>query len=176
MKSLSVLLICLGMFNLQQARAETTIGVVDMAKALETVEAGKEVKTQLQGDFNAKKKELQAEEGSIRKATDEFKKQSLVMNDEARAKRQNELQERIMKFQEKTSKAQVEIQQKERELVQPIMTHLRGIVTEVGKQRGYNLVLDKNENNVLYSLEKDDLTSDVISKFNQQPPAKKAHL
>jgi outer membrane protein len=177
MKSVSVLILCLGVLSLQNgARADVSIGVVDMAKALESVEAGKEVKSQLQTDFNQKKKELQTEESAIRKATEEFKKQALVMNDEARAKRQGELQERIMKFQEKTGKAQMEIQQKERELVQPIMAKLKGIVGEISKKRNYSLTLDKNENNVLFSLEKDDLTSDVISQFNQQTPAKKAKL
>ena len=45
---------------------------------------------------------------------------------------------------------------------------VNGIISDVAKQKGYNLVLEKNENTVLFSQEKDDLTTDVISKFNQQ--------
>jgi len=144
------------------------IGIVDMQKALQSVESGKKAKAQLEKEFNAKKKELQAEEASIKKMSEEFKKQSLVMSDDARAKKQGELQERIMKFQELTGRSQSEIQQKERDLTQPIISRLRATISDIAKKRDYSLVLEKNENQVLYSLEKDDITSDVISAFDKQ--------
>src|SRR4051794_14204939 len=68
------------------------IGTVDMQKALQTVDAGKKAKAQLEKEFNQKKKELQSEETAIKKTTEEFKKQSLAMSDEARARKQGELQ------------------------------------------------------------------------------------
>ncbi len=151
-----------------QAAAEVKIGTVDMQKALQSVDSGKKAKAQLEKEFNAKKKELQGEETSIRKATEEFKKQSLVMSDEARAKKQGELQERIMKFQELTSRSQMEIQQKEKELTQPLINRLKGIIADLAKKGDYSVVLEKSENSVLFSLEKDDLTSEVISNFNKQ--------
>ncbi len=147
--------------------ATTKIGTVDMQKALQSVEAGKKAKSQLEKEFNAKKKELQAEEASIKKMGEEFKKQSLVMNDEARAKKQGELQERIMKFQETTGRSQQEIQVKERELTEPIIVKLRGVIGEIAKQKGYGVVLEKNENTVLFSQEKDDLTTEVVTAFNK---------
>jgi outer membrane protein len=151
------------------ARAEDAarIGTVDMQKALQAVEDGKKAKSTLQKDFDTKKKELQGEEASIRKMTEEFKKQSLVMSDEARAKKQGELQERIMKFQEKTGRSQEEIQRRERELMEPILTRLRGVITEVAKAKNYTVVLEKNENTVLFSQDKDDLTNEVVSSYNK---------
>lgn len=143
------------------------IGTVDMQRALQTVDAGKKAKAQLEKEFNLKKKDLQAEEAAIRKMGEEFKKQSLVMNDEARAKKQGEIQERIMRFQESTQRSQAEIQQKEHDLTQPIIVKLRSLIADIAKQKGYTLVLEKNENTVLYSLEKDDLTADVIGQYNK---------
>jgi outer membrane protein len=144
-----------------------------MQKAIQTVESGKKAKAQLERDFNAKKKELQTEETAIKKMSEEFKKQSLAMSDEARAKKQGELQERIMKFQELTGRSQAEIQQKERDLTQPIITKLRTVIAEAAKKREYAVVLEKNENTVLYSLEKDDLTDEVVAAYNKQNKADK---
>lgn len=163
-------LIVLGLTGSSLAMAADSavkIGLVDMQRALQTVDAGKKAKTQLEKEFNAKKKTLQDEENALKKMTEEFKKQSLVMSDEARAKKQGELQERIMKFQETTARSQAEIQQKERDLTQPIITKLRNVIAEVSKKKDYTLVLEKNENTVLYSLERDDLTSEVISQFDK---------
>lgn len=154
--------------SLALAEDAMKIGTVDMQKALQTVEAGKKAKAQLEKEFNAKKGQLQSEEAAIKKMGEEFKKQSLVLNDESKAKKQGELQERIMKFQETTQRSQMEIQSKERELTEPIITKLRGVISEIAKQKGYSMVIERNENTVLFSQDKDDLTGDVVSAFNKQ--------
>ena len=51
------------------------IGVVDMQKALLTVDAGKRAKAQLEKEVNAKSKEIQSEEAAIKKMGEEFQKQ-----------------------------------------------------------------------------------------------------
>lgn len=150
-----------------QAAEEMKIGAVDMQRALQTVDAGKKAKAQLEKEFNAKKKQLQTEETSIKKMGEEFKKQAAVMNEDARAKKQAEIQERIMKFQEVTARSQADIQQKERELTQPIIAKLRGVIADMAKSRGYTIILEKSENTVLYSRDKDDLTDEVITTFNK---------
>ncbi len=147
--------------------AAVTIATVDMQKAIQSVDAGKKARAQLEKDFNAKKKELQDEEAAIKKLGEEFKKQSLVLSEEARMKKQGELQERIMKFQEKTARSQTDIQQKEQQLTEPIVVKLRSLISETAKKKNYTLVLEKNENTVLFSLEKDDLTQEVIDLFNK---------
>lgn len=164
----SLALMWMSLLGVQYVAAqEMKIGTVDMQRAIQNVEAGKKAKSQLEKNFNSRKKELQAEESSIKKMGEEFRKQSLALNDEARAKKQAELQERIMKFQEMTARSQQEIAQKEQELTQPIVTGLRKVISEVAKQKGYTVILEKNENTVLFSLDKDDLTEEVIGNFNK---------
>jgi outer membrane protein len=143
------------------------IATVDMQRALQSVDAGKKAKAQLEKEFNAKKKELQAEETAIKKMGEEFKKQAAVMNEDARGKKQAEIQARIMKFQETTGRSQAEIQGKEHDLTQPIIVKLRAVIGELAKSKGYTVVLEKNENTVLYSLDKDDLTEQVIAAYNK---------
>ena len=150
------------------ARSEDAkIGVVDMQKALQNVDAGKKAKSQLEGEFNKKKQDIQKEETSLKKASEEFQKQSLVMSEQARTKKQAELQERFLKHQEMIRKSQGEIQKKEQELTEPIIVKLRELVSEMAKKKGYSVILEKNENTVLFSQEKDDLTSEVITTFNK---------
>ena len=148
------------------ATESTKIGIVDMQRAIQAVESGKKAKSQLEKEFNSRKAELQKEEASIKKMGEEFRKQSLVLSDEARAKKQSELQERVMKFQELTARSQQEIAQKEQELTLPIIQKLRSIIGDLAKKREYSVILEKNENTVLFSLEKDDLTDEVIKAFN----------
>lgn len=142
------------------------IATVDMQKALQTVEAGKKAKSQLEKEFNTKKKMLDDEQTAIKKLTEEFKKQTMVLNDESRAKKQQEIQERMMKFQDQMMRSQTEIQQKEGELTAPIVKSLKAMVKEMAAKKGYSLVLDKNEQTVIFSQEKDDLTEELVKTFN----------
>ncbi len=142
------------------------IATVDMQKALQTVEAGKKAKSQLEKEFNTKKKMLDDEQTAIKKLTEEFKKQTMVLNDESKAKKQQEIQERMMKFQDQMMRSQTEIQQKEGELTAPIVKSLKTMVKEMAAKKGYSLVLDKNEQTVIFSEEKDDLTEELVKSYN----------
>lgn len=170
MRALLVMVMALGVFAspLMGAAAEIKIAIVDLQKALQSVDEGKKAKSQLEKEFNEKKKQLQAEEESIKKMTEEFKKQSLVLSDDAKGRKQNEIQERLMKYRELFGKSQFDIQNRERSLTEPIIGKLRTIVEELGKNQGYTLILEKNENGVLFSKQQDDLTEEVIKSFNKK--------
>ncbi|MBI3544352.1 MAG: OmpH family outer membrane protein [Deltaproteobacteria bacterium] len=155
-------------FSLSAHAADIKIGVVDLQKALQSVESGKNAKSTLEKEFNEKKKALQAEEEAIKKMTEDFKKQSLVLSDEAKGRKQGEIQERLVKYRELFSKSQYDIQQRERQLTEPIIGKLRGLVEDLGKKNGYTVILEKNENNVLFSQPGDDLTEEIIKGFNKK--------
>jgi len=148
--------------------ASLKIATVDMQKALQSVDAGKKAKGNLEKEVKSKQKMISDEEKAIKKLDEEFKKQSLVMNDEAKAKKVQEIQERAMKYQKMRAEYQMELQQKEAELIAPIIKNMKEVIKDVAAKKGYNFVLDKNEANVLYSQEKDDLTSELISAYNSK--------
>ncbi len=148
------------------AHAEIKVAFVDLQRALQSVESGKKAKSSLEKEFNDKKKVLEAEEKAIQKITEDFKKQSMVLSEEAKIRKQNEIQERLLKYRELFSKSQFDIQNRERELTEPILKKLRVIIEDLGKKNTYNFILEKNENNVLFSLSKDDLTEEVIRTYN----------
>ena len=150
------------------AATDIKIAVVDLQRALQSVNAGRKAKAQLEKEFNAKKKQLQDEEEAIKKMSEDFKKQSLVLSDEAKARKQNEIQQRLMKYRDMFGRSQMDIQNREHALTEPIIEKLKGIVDDLGHKEGYTIILEKNENSVLYSQEKDDLTDKVITLFNSK--------
>lgn len=149
------------------ARAEETkIGTIDMQRAIQASESGKKAKGELEAAFNKKKKELQAEEANLKKLQEEFQKKQSALSESAKKEQQGKLQERFMKYQELLQKSQAEIQKKEQEMSEPIIRKIREKVAEIAKKKGYTLVLEKNENVVLFSQEKDDLTEEVMKAAN----------
>src|SRR5690606_14155823 len=68
------------------------LGKVDIQKVLLTVKQGQKVRDDLKKEFDKKQAELQKEESSIRKMQEDFEKQGVVMNDKAKAKKEQEIQ------------------------------------------------------------------------------------
>ncbi len=169
MKKFKILLVTLGVFFISNVHAaEMKIATVDMQKALQTVDAGKKAKSTLESEFNKRKAELQDEEDKIRKMTAEYQKQRQVLSESARTKKEAEIQERAAKYQEKFGKSQYEIQARERELTDPIISKLRSIIEEIGAQKSFTFIIEKNDTSILYSTSKEDLTEEVIKLFNKK--------
>lgn len=149
------------------------VAFVDLQDALQSVEAGKNAKAQLEKEMTAKRASLEKAQKSLQKETEEFEKKAAIMNDTARAAKQAELQKKIAEFQKSFGESQMELQKRERELTKPIIDELRSIVEGMGKAQNFNLVLEKNEGAVLYAQNGTDLTKDVIAAFNSRKGKKK---
>jgi outer membrane protein len=148
--------------GLAHADDSTHVAIIDMQRAIQTSDAGKKAKGELEQAFNKKKKELQTEEATLKKLQEDFQKKQSALSDSAKKEQQAKLQERFMKYQELLQKSQTEIQKREQEMSEPIIKQIRVKVAEIAKKKNYNLVLEKNENVVIYYNDKDDLTDEVI--------------
>src|SRR4051812_21800051 len=91
----------------------TLVGLVDIQKIITSIKEGKAVQKNLEKNFNDKKAVLQKDEAKIKKAQEDYKKQSMVLADQARANKEREIQEQMMKLQNKTMEYQREIQKME---------------------------------------------------------------
>jgi len=146
--------------------ADVKIGYVDMQKAIQETAAGKKAKKELEDEFNKKKKDLEKREADIKKMHEDFEKRSMAMNEDARMKKQNEIRGEMGKYQENAAKAQMEIQKKERDLTQPIVTRLRTLLEDIAKKEDYTVILEKAENSVMWAKKEIDLTDRLIKAYD----------
>ncbi len=148
--------------------AELKIGFVDMQKAIQETAAGKKAKKDLEEEFNKKKKDLDKREADIKKMGEDFEKRSMAMNEDARLKKQGEIQGEMRKYQELAGKSQIEIQKRERDLTQPIVSKLRSIIEGIAKKEDYTVILEKSEQSVMFAKKEIDLTERVIKDFDKK--------
>ena len=146
--------------------AEVKIGYIDMQKAIQETAAGKKAKKELEEEFNKKKKDLEKKEADIKKMHEDFEKRSMAMNEDARMKKQQEIRAEMGKYQEVAGKAQMEIQKRERDLTQPIVTKLRSIIDDLAKKEEFTVILEKAENSVMWAKKDIDLTERVIKAYD----------
>lgn len=147
--------------------ADLKIGYVDMAKAIQETSAGKKAKKDLEKEFNAKKAELQKKESDLKKMNDDLEKKSAALSEEARNKKAQEIQQEVIKFQREVGESQLAIQNKERGLTKPIVEKLQEAVEKVAKEGSYTMILEKNEQSVMWAKKEVDITDAVVKEFEK---------
>lgn len=149
------------------AQAQNKIGYVDVQKAIQATASGKKAKASLDGEYNKRKKDLDKKKADIEKMGQDLEKKRAVLSEEVMQKKQMELQEEMMKFQKVVAENQLEIQKREKELVEPILTKMRTVIEKVAQEKGFSIVLEKQGQNLLYAQADADLTDAVVQTFEK---------
>lgn len=160
-KLLAVILV---FFNVAIVQAEVKVGFVDLQKAIQSTSAGKKAKAELEGEFNKRKKEFEKQDAELKKASEDLAKKKAVLTEEAFVKKQNDLQETMLKFREAVGQSQFEIQKRQQELTTPILEKIRKTIAVIAKEKGYTMVAESGTG-ILYSEPNADLTDEVIKNF-----------
>lgn len=154
------------------ANASVLVGLVDIQKIITSIKEGKNVQTKLEKAFNDKKTILKKDEDKIKKAQEDYKKQSMVLAEAARMNKEREIQEQMMKLQSKTMEFQKEIQKMEQDMKKPILEKLRPIIDEVSKANAVAMTFELSAAPIIYAESKKDLTEEVIKAYDKKHPGK----
>ncbi|MCC6811096.1 MAG: OmpH family outer membrane protein [Deltaproteobacteria bacterium] len=153
------------------AQADTPafkIGYVDMQSALNLIEEGKKEKNKLKKDFDVKQKRLDDMQQELKKSKEDYDKQSAMLKDDVRMKKQTELQEKFMKLQQEYVAMQKDLSEREQAVTREIFGKMKGIIEKIGDRDNYTLILERNEGNVLYFKKHMDITDEVVRIYNSQ--------
>ena len=145
--------------------ADVKLGYIDMQRALNSSEAGKEAKEQLAARVKKYQDEINAKQEEIKKLKDDLEKQGMLLSESARASKEKDYQQRLKEFQRFTKDAQDELQGKDEEYTRKILEGMEKVIQEFGRKNGYSFIFVKNEG-MLFVDEKADVTEEVLKIFN----------
>ncbi len=145
--------------------ADLKLGYIDMQRALNGSEAGKEAKEQLAAKVKKYQDEINVKQEELKKLKEDLEKQSAVLSDSTRAAKEKDYQNKLKDFQRFTKDAQEELQGKDEELTRKILEVMEKVIQEYGRQKGYTFIFVKNES-MLFVNDSADLTEDILKLFN----------
>ncbi|MEI6207736.1 MAG: OmpH family outer membrane protein [Desulfuromonadales bacterium] len=145
--------------------ADVKLGYIDMQRALNGSEAGKDAKEQLAARVKKYQDEINVKQEELKKLKDELEKQGMLLSDSARAGKEKDYQNKLKDFQRFTKDAQDELQGKDEEFTRKILAEMEKIIQEFGRKNGYTFIFVRNES-MLFVDEKTDLTEEVLKLFN----------
>lgn len=146
---------------------KTKIGYMDLQKALNESDAGKDAKITFNKRVEELQKVLDEKQVEIKKMQDDLEKQKGLLTSEARGEREKAYQQKIKDAQRFAKDSQEELQQKDAEMTKKILTDLREAIKKIGSDEGYTIILERGESSVLYAAEGVDITDKVIKTYNK---------
>lgn len=165
------LILVLGCFMLSvksYAATDTKIGIVDIAQAIQATKEGKKIKKELEAEYNKRKSDLEKKAKDISAMQSDFEKKSLVLSDEARMKKMQEIEAEKSKYMESREKNMQDLAKKDRELSQPMIKKLNEVITEIAKKDSFTVILHKNDQNLVWASHDVDITEQVIKALEKK--------
>lgn len=151
------------------AQAQTKVAIIDMVKAINETNEGARANDTLkkyydkrQGELNGKQEELLKEKNAIEKRCRSLPPAQCQSSME-------ELQKKLMELQGLMGQYQQDIQKRQSETTQPMLTKMLAIVGRLARQNGYDMVVDRAATH--FSLPASDITDQAIKLYNTESPA-----
>ena len=160
-------LILLGWFGSGWA-AELKIAYVDIQRAINESNAGKDAKKAITKDVEKFQRLIADKQKELQTMKESFEKQALMLTPDARANKEKEYQNKLREFQRWGEDNQNELNQKRMEMERNISIALVKVIQKLGADEGYTLILEKNENIVLFVSKTIDITDRAIKAYDAQ--------
>ncbi len=142
------------------------IGIVDIDQAISSTEEGKAAREEFARKQRAAEAQLQPMYERYKALEDEVKAKKFVLSDEALFQKQLDMAEMRNQIENKMKELEGQLKVDQKRLEGPLTAKLVNIIEEIGKTRGFTMILRRGTPGVLYTREALDITDIVIEKYN----------
>jgi outer membrane protein len=152
--------------------AEKKMVAVNIQEVLLGSASGQEVKNILEDKMAEFQTKFQEEQEAIEAMRAEIEKKSSVWSQQVREEKERDYQKMVREMQLKSEDAQFELQQLEKEVMEPVLNELQKVIEDVGKEKGYAMIIDSRAG-LLYLDETLDISESVKQELDKRQKAKK---
>lgn len=158
------LAVLLALFAAAPAQAEIKLAYVDVQRALNECEAGKNAKAEFRVKVQGVETKLQNEQNDIARLKDELEKKGMLMKADQRQSLQDEYLSKAKNFERNYKDSKDDLERKDQEMTGMIIHDIAEVIRDVGEKNGYTMVLEKGS--ILWGTPGIDITDQVIRAYN----------
>lgn len=149
------------------------LAYIDVQRVLTRSAAGVAAREALEKDRASMQKEMDAKRQELEKIREELEKKGPLMTADARREREDQLERKRRDATRLADDFQRELARKEQQLGSKVLQELVGLIERYGKQRGYQMIVEKRGAGVIYGAPELDITDDIIRAYDQEAAAMK---
>lgn len=145
-----------------QALAAPKIAVVRSADVVRDSAQFKTAETKMKAEFEKRKNDLESQAKTFGDDVKNYQRDADSLSADQRAKKEKDLNARQVDIQFAQRKFQEDLQNRDRELTQDMMSKIKTVIVAISKEKGITLVVQ----DPVYSDDSIDITADVLKRLN----------
>ncbi|MDG2049203.1 MAG: OmpH family outer membrane protein [Myxococcota bacterium] len=146
----------------------TKIGIVDLDQAVGSTDEGKAAREELERKQREAELEIQPMIERYQTLAEEYQKKRPVLSPEKLRAMELDLTELQSQLELKQEEFQNRMKVDFERLIGPMREKLQKVVTDVGREEGFSLIVVRSMPGVMYARESLDITDLVVKKFNAE--------
>ncbi|OFW87945.1 MAG: hypothetical protein A3J37_00800 [Alphaproteobacteria bacterium RIFCSPHIGHO2_12_FULL_45_9] len=152
-------------FMAPHAKADTPIGVIDLAKIIETSAAGKDLQAKFKTRKEAVQKEVTAFEADLKSKEQTLAKDSKSMDQKAFMDKKAGFEKDLKKKREDVLSKNIALEKSKNDALKTIQSKVAQICADIAEQKKIQVILDRGA--VVIAQQSLDITADVIKKLDE---------
>ncbi len=152
---------------LAQPQEALKIAVIDIKRVVNTSKYGQEVMEKLQKKYEELQSQLEAKGKEIEALKEEIEKKSQLWAQEVREKKQAEFQKKLRELKTLQEDAQMEMQEYEKKLLDPIFKELEEIIKSYVEKEKFDLLFERSQPGIYYASPRIDISPQIVDIFNK---------
>jgi len=144
------------------------MGYIDVQRVLTRSAAGVAAREALEKDRATMQKEMDGKRVELEKIRDELEKRGPLMTGDARREKEEQLERKRRDATRLADDFQRELSRKEQQLGSKVLQDLVGLIERYGKQKGFQIIVEKRGAGVIYGAVELDITDDIIRAYDQE--------
>jgi len=165
-RAIPLALACVTLLSAGAAAQGQKIGYIRSSAILDQAPGRAEAEAQFDKETSGYRDQIKRMSDSLDAMVAAFQKSQASMTATARDAKQKELQAKNTEFQRRSADLQQKAQQRQGELVQPILDRVKGAIEDVRVEGGYSFILNADEGSSIVAMDKNlDLTDRVLAKL-----------
>lgn len=149
-------------FALPAAAQEARIAAVNSERILRDSQPAKAAQAKLEAEFTKRDRDLQDTAAKLKTMSDKLDKDSAVLADADRTRRQRELSDLDRDFQRKQREFREDLNQRRNEELAQVLERANRVIRSIAEQRKYDLIVQE----AVYVNPRIDITDDVLKALN----------
>ena len=154
-------------FSMSAQAQDLVFGVVNNQKIILAVPEGIKAKKAMQLEVDKAQAAMNQQRLELEALSKDLESKLDLMSAEAKQKKRQELQDKVLVLRDQEMNFQQEIRQKEFEATQGIVQKIAIYVKEIAAEKGLVVVFEATQSGVMYLKNFVDITDDVILKFSE---------
>lgn len=158
------------------AQAGPKLGFINSAAILSEAPGRAEAETRFKNEVTAYQAQLQRMSDSLQTMAATFDKDATRLDSATRASRAKVIQDREADYQNRARQLDQQMQNRQAELIRPIMENLQKVIEQVRAEENYAMIFDvASQTSVIVAADKSlDITQKVLARVKAAPAPKPA--